>query len=239
MPVFTGTNLTCLRSDRLVFAGLSFTVKSGAALKLVGRNGSGKTSLLRLMAGLIPPWHGDLVWNDGSILEDPDLHRGRLRYVGHLDAVKPALTPIETLAFWAGLWRSEDPYQEAEAALDRLGLAAVADLPARFLSAGQRRRVNLSRLLLASAPLWLLDEPTSSLDRETIDTLTELIAEHRARAGIVVLSTHADWMVPEAETLCLDDYTGCAPAMADDPGEIADDLTSERDGDPAAASEGP
>lgn len=227
MPVFSGRQLACLRSDRLIFSGLGFDLPGGSALVLTGRNGSGKTSLLRLMAGLIPPWHGRLTWNGNPIADDMERHRNRLHFIGHQDAVKPAMTPLEGLTFWAGLWDPRAPERRAAAALHRFGLAAVLDLPCRLLSAGQKRRVNLSRLLVASVPLWLLDEPTGSLDRATVALLGDLIVEHRNRGGVVVLSTHTDLPLAGAAELHLDDYAGLGPAAHDhdqaDDGEDIDD----------------
>lgn len=202
MDRFEGTSLDCLRSTRAVFRGLDFTLQAGGALVLVGPNGSGKSSLLRLMSGLLPQAAGRLAWNGTDIAEDPDAHRGRLRYLGHLDAVKPALTAAENLAFWAGLMGS-DPDTAVAPALDALGIGHLADLPARFLSAGQKRRLNLARLALAPAALWLLDEPATALDAETTDRLRTLIQKHRVQGGMAVISTHSDLGLSGAETLDL------------------------------------
>jgi heme exporter protein A len=182
--LFTGRDLICTRGERVVFRALDFALAPGAALVLAGRNGAGKTSLLRLMAGLLPPAGGVLEW-DGAAIE-PESHRARLRYVGHADAVKGALTVRENLAFWAAF----DGGGAVDAAIDHFGLAAQAHLPARFLSAGQRRRACLARLLLAPRALWLLDEPGASLDVVGTDALSGAIAAHRARGGMVALSAH-------------------------------------------------
>ncbi|WP_372397796.1 heme ABC exporter ATP-binding protein CcmA [Azospirillum sp. HJ39] len=207
MPVFAGSELTCLRGDRLVFTGLEFSVAPGGALVLLGPNGSGKSSLLRVMAGLLKPLHGTLGWDGGSIADDPDGHRARVQYVGHLDAVKPVLTAAENLAFWAALAGAGDPAANARTALERLGVPHIAAVPGRYLSAGQKRRLNLARLLAAPAALWLLDEPTVALDRAAIAQFEGLIAEHRAQGGMVVLSTHTDIATPGGEALHLDDFT--------------------------------
>jgi heme exporter protein A len=199
---FEGTSLDCLRSARPVFRGLGFAVHAGGALVLTGPNGSGKSSLLRLMAGLLPPAAGTLSWNGAAVADDPDAHRARLRYLGHLDAVKPALTASENLAFWAGLMGA-DPAAAVAPALDALGIGALADLPARFLSAGQKRRLNLARLALAPASLWLLDEPATALDAETLDRLRGLIQRHREAGGMAVVSTHSDLGLADADTLDL------------------------------------
>jgi heme exporter protein A len=219
MPVFAGSELTCLRGDRLVFTGLDFRLAPGGALVLLGPNGSGKSSLLRMMAGLLKPIRGVLSWDGAAVSADPDAHHGRVQYVGHLDAVKPVLTAAETLAFWAALGGAADPAANAARALERLGVPQIAGLPGRYLSAGQKRRLNLARLLAAPAPLWLLDEPTVALDRGAIGLFEGLIAEHRATGGMVVLSTHTDIATPGSESLYLDDFAPFGDSEEDDPEE--------------------
>ncbi len=193
MATFSGDGLTCLRGETLVFRGLDFTVPDGGALVLVGPNGSGKSSLLRMLAGLLAPAAGTLSWDGQPVAEEPDEHHARLHYVGHHDCVKPVLTVAENLSFWA---RLHGPAGAAGArlaeALDRLDLAHLRDVPGRFLSAGQKRRVNLARVLAAPAPLWLLDEPATALDRASVGRVREAIAAHRAAGGMVVVSTHQD-----------------------------------------------
>ncbi|MBL6957365.1 MAG: heme ABC exporter ATP-binding protein CcmA [Rhodospirillales bacterium] len=207
MPAFTGTDLTCVRGERIVFAGLGFGLAAGGALVLVGPNGSGKSSLLRLMAGLLPPAEGGLDWDGEAISEDPESHGGRLHYVGHLDAVKPVLTVAENVQFWSGMRNGGKPSEEASLkALEVLGIAHLADIPGRFLSAGQKRRANLARILSAEAPLWLLDEPTTALDVAAIAALEDAIGKHRAGGGMVVISTHADMALDDTQTLDLDDF---------------------------------
>lgn len=227
MPAFAGTDLTCLRGDRLVFTGLDFRVEPGGALLLLGPNGSGKSSLLRVMAGLLRPFRGRLGWDDAPD-DDPDRHRGRVHYVGHLDAVKPVLTALENLSFWAALGGAADPPAAAMAALERLGVPHIAGVPGRYLSAGQKRRLTLARVLAAPAPLWLLDEPTVALDRAAVRLLEGILAEHRAGGGMVALSTHADIALPGATELHLDDF---APAAGDDA-----DHDGDSDGEEEAAA---
>ncbi|CAO3414980.1 heme ABC exporter ATP-binding protein CcmA [Azospirillum doebereinerae] len=207
MPVFAGSELTCLRGDRLVFTDLDFSLAPGGALVLLGPNGSGKSSLLRVMAGLLKPMRGRLSWDGASVADEPDAHRAKIQYVGHLDAVKPVLTAAENLAFWAALGGAADPAANAARALDRLGVPHIAGVPGRYLSAGQKRRLNLARLLAAPAVLWLLDEPTVALDRAAIALFEGLIAEHRAGGGMVVLSTHTDIATPGGAELHLDEFT--------------------------------
>lgn len=154
------------RAERLVFRDLTFALRRGEALVLAGPNGSGKSTLLRLLAGLVRPAAGTLFWGEEDALSDLPRHATRVAYVGHQDAVKAGMTVAENLGFAASL--SQSPIAEA---LGALGLAALAELPARMLSAGQKRRLALARLALSNAPLWLLDEPTLGLDTASVSTL--------------------------------------------------------------------
>ena len=199
---FAGRGLACRRGERLVFAGLAFTLPPGGALALVGPNGSGKSSLLRVMAGLTPPEAGVLGWDGVAVREDPAAHRTRLHFIGHHDAVKPVLTVAETLAFWAGMRGG----QAVAPALERFGLAALADWPCRLLSAGQRRRLALARLAASPAPLWLLDEPLTGLDSDAVADLAAAITAHRAEGGRVAYSTHAPLPLDDVATLSLSDF---------------------------------
>ena len=211
---FVGEGLACRRGERCVFAGLSFRLPPGAALVLTGANGSGKTSLLRLLAGLTPPAGGRLSWGGLPIGQDPAAHRARLHYVGHQDGIKPGLTPRETLSFWSAVRGCSGPGAAAqlEAAIAAFGLEDIADWPCRWLSAGQRRRLALARLCASKAPLWLLDEPTSALDRDNQSRLETLIGAHRASGGRIVLTTHIPIEIEGALHLVLDDF---APAYQD------------------------
>ncbi len=202
MKGFTGRDLTCARGDRLVFADLGFALEPGEVLVLTGANGSGKSSLLRLMAGLARPSVGRIAWEGADIAEDPAAHAGRLHYVGHLDAVKPALTVAENLAFWAAV-RGK---RAVEAALGHFGIGHLAAMPARFLSAGQRRRLALARTLTAPARLWLLDEPTVALDAEGVAAVHASIEAHRAGGGLCVVSTNVSLSLAAQRRLDVGDY---------------------------------
>jgi heme exporter protein A len=195
-----GEGLACVRGERIVFRGLDFGLARGEAMLLVGPNGAGKSSLLRLIAGLVPLAEGRLTWDGLAVADDPDAHRARLAYAGHLDALKPAMTLAENLGFWARLAGAEGAI---DAALERFDLADLADLPARFLSAGQRRRLGLARLALDARPLWLLDEPSVSLDAASVARLAALVAEHRARGGMVLAASHVDLGLDGASVLDL------------------------------------
>jgi heme exporter protein A len=202
---FEGRGLACRRGERLVFRDLDIAITPGAALLLTGPNGSGKSSLLRLLAGLTPPLMGTLAWGGVPIGEDPAAHRARLHFIGHQDALKLVLTVTETLAFSAAL--REAPDEGLGPALDAFHLRELADWPCRVLSAGQRRRLALSRLLASPAPLWLLDEPTTGLDEASTRDLMAVIAAHRASGGMVVLATHLPLPIPGATGLQLEKFS--------------------------------
>jgi heme exporter protein A len=184
-----------------VLNGTAFALADGDALVLTGANGAGKSTLLRLMAGLLRPVGGQLLWDGADIADDSGAHNARIAYLGHADAVKPALSVTENVAFWASLTPGKG--DGVGAALDALGIAHLADLPARYLSAGQRRRVALCRILTSGASLWLLDEPTTALDSAASAALIELIGRHRAAGGMVAVSTHTDLGLGEALNLDL------------------------------------
>lgn len=230
MTGFFCTDLACRRGGRLVFADLSLRLEPGAAVLLIGPNGAGKSSLLRMLAGLTPPFAGQLGWDDLSIRDNPDEHRRRIAYLGHLDGVKPVLTAAETVAFRAALagaptdasmpsgtrpGSAASRHSDAAiAALHRIGNAHVADTAGRYLSAGQKRRVGLAQVLVRTARLWLLDEPTTALDRDGIALLETALAAHRAEGGMVVLATHQPVQMPEATTLNMADHA-VAPEAGD------------------------
>ena len=195
--------LSCERGGRRVFEDVDFAVAPGAALLLRGPNGSGKTSLLRIIAGFLTPPEGRLTWNGrpfGEVDDEAGDGPARIAYVGHLDAVKRALSVAENLAFWAGLYGGGGGVNQA---LDRLGIGHLAELPARFLSAGQRRRLGLARLMVTPAALWLLDEPTVTLDEASVAAVEALIAEHRGGGGMVMVASHAEMAIPGAAVLTL------------------------------------
>lgn len=189
--------LACARGGRIVFEDLSFEVAGGEALVVTGPNGAGKSSLLRQIAGLVEIAGGRLALDGG----DPDLTLAeQVHYVGHLDALKPAMSVRETAHFWSDFLGGEACIDRA---LDRLDLGSLAALPVAYLSAGQRRRLALARLLFAPRPLWLLDEPTVALDRASVGRLIRLMEAHLAQGGIVVAATHQDLGLARARALDL------------------------------------
>jgi heme exporter protein A len=200
---FSAEDLLCIRGERIVFTNLEFKLDGGGAMVLRGPNGSGKSSLLRLMAGLGRPVEGALRWNGDDVRNDFTAHRARSVYVGHSDGVKTALTVRENLAFWAGLGHNGNRMQDA---IDRMALSALADVAGRFLSAGEKRRLALARLLVRNAPLWLLDEPTVGLDSGAQDIFESLLADHCAGGGMVVLSTHTPIRLEPAQEVRLGDF---------------------------------
>lgn len=205
----SAVNLACHRGGRDVFAGLSFGLGSGEILAITGRNGAGKSSLLRTIVGLVRITHGSLTLEGG----DPELTIAeQAHYVGHQDALKPSLSVGENLRFWAGFLGQKAA--DTGAALAAVGLDPLADLPAAYLSAGQRRRLSIARLLAVKRPIWLLDEPMSTLDAAAQDRLAGLMRAHLAEGGLILAATHGPLGVAPIRELRLDDFAAAAPAVA-------------------------
>jgi len=198
MDVLRAEGVAVFRGERLVFRDLSLTVPKGGALVLAGPNGAGKSTLLRLLAGLMRPAAGRVLWDHQDAFADIAGHGRRVVYIGHQDAVKPGLTVAENVRFAASV-----SGRSVMTALAAVGLETLTDLPARMLSAGQKRRLALSRLVLSAAPLWLLDEPTPGLDSAAIEQFGGLLAAHRAAGGIVVAATHVPLPLADAAELRL------------------------------------
>lgn len=200
----TVKNLGCVRGDRAVFGGLGFDCGNGDAVRVTGPNGIGKSTLLRILAGFLPATVGGVLWtvdNDTASAAPP------LAYCGHRDPVKPWLTVREHLEFWRRLngVSRRDPAAVAKAAA-AFGLTGMLEISGGWLSAGQKRRVALSRLLVAPAPLWLLDEPTVTLDSDGVGLFEAAVASHREAGGVAVIATHAAIHLPGAQALDLEAF---------------------------------
>ena len=197
--------LTSIRGGRTLFSGLSFTVGGGEALLLMGPNGAGKTTLIRTITGLLGPAAGSIRLDGGSAERSVG---EQCHYVGHLNAIKSSLSVEENAAFWCGFLGGGA--ERIAPALSAFGLSAVRDIPAAYLSAGQKRRLGLARLLLAERPIWLLDEPTVSLDGAAQKVLARAVDTHIAQGGLVIAATH----VPLAFARSRELHLGQAPEVA-------------------------
>lgn len=194
----TAIDLLCHRGGREVFAGVNFTLASGEALTISGRNGAGKSSLLRMVVGLVRLAGGRLVLEGG----DPELSIAeQAHYLGHQDPLKGSLSVAENLRFWSGFLGGS---ADVGGSLETVGLGKLAALPAAYLSAGQRRRLSIARLLAAPRPIWLLDEPTSTLDAGAQERLAELMRAHLAAGGIILAAAHGPLPLSTAQELQLD-----------------------------------
>lgn len=181
--------VNCWRGERHILRDVSFAVRAGEFLKITGPNGVGKTTLLRIVCGLLPAENGEIEWRGKSLRGASDEFHSEMCYLGHLNSLKADLTSYENLQFLAGLRQALAPV-DIDAALDRVGILSRRDLQARSLSAGQKRRLALARLLLADAALWILDEPVTNLDTAGIALVEELIAEHVTRGGLALAAAH-------------------------------------------------
>jgi heme exporter protein B len=211
--MLSGTDLACVRAGLPIFRDVSFAIDAGQALLVTGPNGSGKTTLLRLIAGLIRPTQGQVTLAG----LDPEASIGEeAHYLAHQDALKPSLTVAENLGFWS---RFMGPPASPEAALAAVRLDSLAGLPAAYLSAGQRRRLSLARLLVVYRPIWLLDEPTATLDADGQASLAQIMRDHLAFGGIIVAATHGPLGIDGARELRLSGgQPGCGAGLASSPG---------------------
>jgi heme exporter protein A len=194
IPMLEAANLTCQRGERILFTDLSFTLAPGELLQIAGPNGSGKTSLLKLLCGLSPPLAGAIRWQ-GESARGEDFRRNLL-YLGHQNAVKEELTALENLHIASAFAGEPLSATQALTALAHIGLAGREHLPAKVLSQGQKRRVTLARLLVSHAPLWILDEPLTALDGLAVELIQSRLAQHVTQGGMVVLTTHQPLQVP-------------------------------------------
>ena len=198
-------SLECTRGDRALVSNLSFTLSAGELLHVAGSNGSGKTTLLRTLCGLSRPSAGDILWSGTSIATLGDEYRRHVAYVGHSDALHGELTAEENLRLAAGLMGTVDT-TGIKRALECVALQRAADLPAKILSQGQKRRLALARLPLLAKTLWILDEPFSALDTQSVNTLEDLLAHHLHTDGMIVITSHQEhcWRAPTVNRINLD-----------------------------------
>ena len=187
-----GINLSCVRGDRRLFKDLNFVAKPGELLEVRGPNGSGKTSLLRIVCGLASPAEGEVRWQGKTISSLGEEYFGVIAYVAHQNGVKDELSALENLHISARVEGNNISKNEAEAILERIGLSNQSHLPARLLSAGQRRRVALARLPASGATLWILDEVLTSLDDAAVELARQLIGNHLNKGGMAIVATHQD-----------------------------------------------
>ncbi len=184
--------LSCIRGDRTLFSDLSFTLSPGQLLHVKGPNGSGKTTLFRAICGLFLPQQGNILWNNENIKSLDEDYRREFLYLGHQNGIKDDLNGVENLTFSSRFDENNVSNQQIWQALGKMGLAGFEDLPIKMLSQGQKRRVALTRLLLNSAPLWILDEPFVALDADAVEFLQSVIASKLQNGGMVMLTTHQE-----------------------------------------------
>lgn len=189
--MFAALNLSCVRDERTLFSGLSFTIEPGEIVQIAGHNGAGKTSLLRILAGLASPDEGEVTWQGQNTRRQRELFHQQLLFLGHQPGIKSVLTAYENLAFYYDV-SNGDAAQAIYQALEQVGLLGYEDVAVAQLSAGQQRRVALARLWLSDAPLWILDEPLTAIDKDGVAALMALFEHHVQRGGMLLLTTHQD-----------------------------------------------
>ncbi|WP_348734548.1 cytochrome c biogenesis heme-transporting ATPase CcmA [Rheinheimera texasensis] len=192
--LLSARQLSCIRQDRVLFEQLDLQLHAGEVLQIAGKNGAGKSSLLRILAGLSDPEDGEIWYQQQPLSQSADDYADNLCFIGHLAGVQPQLTALENLAFWRACFALTPA--DDWVLLAQLGLAGLEDIPCQQLSAGQQRRVSLARLWLTTAQIWILDEPFTALDQSAIAALTRRMAAHCAAGGAVLLTSHQPVEVP-------------------------------------------
>lgn len=198
--------ITCQRGDKTLFMNLSLTWQSGDFIQIEGHNGIGKTSLLRILVGLSQPLMGKIYWNREPIIQCREEYYYDLLYLGHQAGVKPELTAWENLKFYQSISQSKQGNEVLWSALEKVGLIGREDIQSGQLSAGQQRRIALARLWLSKAPLWVLDEPFTAIDKNGVRVLTQLFEQHISNGGIVILTSHQDIPSQQLKVLNLEKY---------------------------------
>ena len=201
--MLTAQGLACVRGDRLLFKDVSLVLEAGSLLYVLGENGSGKSSLLRMLCGLLTPEQGEVLWAGKSIKSHAEQYLPNLKYLGHLNGLKEDLTALENLQMGARIAGQDVTAAAALAALSAIGIARCANLPVRVLSQGQKRRVALAALWLSRSPLWILDEPFAALDVAATEVLAARISEHLAAGGMTILTSHQDVPIKAKSTATL------------------------------------
>lgn len=186
------TKLSAIRDERVLFENLSFSLQLGDLVQIEGRNGTGKTTLMRIVAGLGDKDEGDIKWNGEKIESNREEYHQSLLFLGHQTGVKRDLTAFENLKFYQSIHAPNTSEEQIFTALTQVGLAGREDVPVAQLSAGQQRRVALARLWLSEQPLWILDEPLTAIDKQGVKVLENLFLSHAEKGGIVLLTTHQD-----------------------------------------------
>lgn len=202
-PLLAAYDLFCLRDQRFLFKQLELTLAKGESLHIMGANGAGKTSLLRILCGLLSPYQGVIHWRGEDIQNCPSEYHQHLLYIGHTPGLKDELTALQNLSFYGALDGTKPVRSALLAALQQVGLEYYEDLPVRHLSAGQKRRVALARLWLSQAKLWILDEPFTALDRAGISHLEQHLAQHCDQGGSLILTSHQQVNLPALKQLQL------------------------------------
>jgi len=205
LPLLEFNDLACERDGRVLFAGLNATIDAGDLVQIEGPNGAGKTTLLRAITGLLPDYEGDILWRGQGIEQYRVQYLAELLFLGHLPGVKKTLSPRENLAFLSCLHQGAD-MGAIDSSLEKVGLYGYEDVPGHQLSAGQLRRVALARLYLSHAPIWVLDEPFTAIDKQGVAKLEALFVEHAARGGCVILTTHQTPSLPKLKRIDLQAY---------------------------------
>ena len=201
--MLTAHGLACVRGDRLLFKDVGLALEAGSLLYVLGENGSGKSSLLRMLCGLLMPGQGEILWAGKSIKSNAEQYLPNLKYLGHLNGLKDDLTALENLQMGARIAGQDVTAAAALAALTAIGIARCANLPVRVLSQGQKRRVALAALWLSRSPLWILDEPFAALDVAATEVLAARISEHLAAGGMTILTSHQDVPIKAKSTVSL------------------------------------